>query len=117
MPSKRRVTGSLWSSLLLLLVAASALAAPAPGSGAVTAGAGGRAVVLGWGFETPDALAVSDGHLFVANGGADSVVELTAATRHYVRTIFGPQYQLDDPFAEVVSGGDLFVADYDGNSV
>jgi PQQ-like domain len=75
-------------------------------------------VVLGspYRFDNPDAMALSGGHLFVANdtdspdASSGSLTEVDASTGALVRVVSGPVYQFNGPFAMVVSGHDLFVA-------
>ena len=46
--------------------------------------------VLGWGFSTPDAMAVAGGDLFVANYNGGSVTEVNASTGALVKVVSGP---------------------------
>ena len=62
------------------------------------------AQLYGWGFSSPDALALSGGNLFVANGEG-SLTELNASTGKLVRVISGSSYRLIGPDALAVSGG------------
>ena len=65
-------------------------------------------------LEAPDALAVSNGDLFVANGAGSSLTELNASTGALVRVVSGPAYEFSVPDAMAVSGHDLFVANNGG---
>src|ERR1019366_3353446 len=67
-------------------------------------------------FNYPDALALSGGYLFVANGAGRSVTELNASTGKLVRVISGSSYRFIGPDALAVSSGDLFVANAFGSS-
>ena len=53
----------------------------------------------------------------MANGGGNSVTELTASTPALVRVISGSAYSFNDPDAMAVAGNDLFVANEWGNSL
>jgi hypothetical protein len=68
-------------------------------------------------FDAPDSAAVVGKHLFVANGGSNSVTEVNASDGAYVATISGARYRFDTPAAIVAVGTDLFVANSSGNSV
>jgi hypothetical protein len=51
------------------------------------------------------------------DSGNGSVTELKAATGELVKVLSGAAYPCDDPDAMAVAGGELFVANQDGNSV
>ncbi len=65
-------------------------------------------------FNNPDAIAVAEGDVFVANMGdavtGSPITEFSASTGTIVRVISGRKHRLNDPDALAVVGGDLFVA-------
>jgi outer membrane protein assembly factor BamB len=60
-------------------------------------------------FGAPSAEVVAGSHLFVANGGYNSIDELDTATGALVRIIAGSSYQFNGIDAMAVGGDDLFV--------
>jgi hypothetical protein len=68
-------------------------------------------------FDAPDSAAVVGAHLFVTNGGSNSVTEVNASNGAYVATISGARFDFDAPAAIVAVGTELFVANSAGNSV
>jgi hypothetical protein len=93
-------------ALAAALVAGPSYPLPA---GAQASAAPGGVHVFGWGFADVSAMAVSGGHLFVANQGAGTVTELDASTMGLVQVISGPAYGFDDPVAMDAAGGHVFV--------
>lgn len=68
-------------------------------------------------FDAPDSAAVVGRHLFVTNGGGNSVTEVNASSGAFVATISGARFGFDSPAAIVAVGTDLFVANSAGDSV
>jgi hypothetical protein len=73
-------------------------------------------------FDHPDAVTVTDGHVWVANGGNDgnggnSVTEVDASNGALVRVMSGPSYQLNWPTAIASDGAHVWVANTAGDSV
>ena len=131
--SVRKTGLRCWVTTAVLVVASSLPIAPAAPRGAAaaplpahhqanttsstnTSAAPLERVVSGaaYHFEAPDALAVSNGDLFVANGAGNSLTELNASTGALVRVVSGPAYEFSVPDAMAVSGHDLFVANNGG---
>jgi len=91
-----------------------------PGDGTVTelnAGDGSwvRTVSgLKYGFDFPSAVAVSGGHVWVANYWGGSVTELNASDGSWVRTLSGGRYGFIQPSAITVAGSHIWVANAGG---
>jgi outer membrane protein assembly factor BamB len=75
-------------------------------------------------LKEPFGLAVAGGDLFVSNFGSNSVTELDAANGAFVRVVWLPKvvggviaFSQFGPWVMAVTGGKLFVLNYDGNSV
>jgi hypothetical protein len=73
--------------------------------------------MLGWGFYSPDAMAIAGLDLFVANSDGESVTEISTSTGALVRVVSRSSYQFDDPDAMAVAGAQLFVANAGGSCV
>jgi hypothetical protein len=56
-------------------------------------------------------------HLFVTNDPGNSVTEFDTLTGARVRVLSGPAYHFDSPRAMAVYGPNLFVANWDSQSV
>jgi hypothetical protein len=69
-----------------------------------------RTAQVSYGFDEPDAAALSGGELFVANKGDSTVTAVDAATGAYRTTLSAARYGFDAPAALEVVGKDLFVA-------
>ena len=53
--------------------------------------------VFGWGFDNPEAISSDGGHVWVANVGNNSIVELSATTGQRLRVLWGASSGIDDP--------------------
>ncbi|HXY43719.1 MAG TPA: hypothetical protein VEH29_06000 [Acidimicrobiales bacterium] len=63
-----------------------------------------------YGFNAPDAAAVTGNDLFVANKMGNSITEVGASDGAFMKVLEGAKYHLDEPSALLVLGKDLFVA-------
>jgi YVTN family beta-propeller protein len=68
-------------------------------------------------FDSPTSVAVVGADLFVANGGGNTVTEVSASDGSYVAQMRARRYRFDDPSAIASIGSELFVANAVGNSV
>ena len=112
----RSVTRAL-AAIALTVVVTSGLFAATSAAAAVPRAALKGVNVIGWGFSFPRALATDGKHVWVANIGANSVIELNASTGRMVRVISGASYQFNQPFAIAADGTHVWVANVNGNSV
>ena len=62
-----------------------------------------------YGFNFPAALAVSGGHVWVANGLGDSVTELSARDGSWVQTLSGGCYNFDTPAGIAVHSDHVWI--------
>lgn len=114
--SSRRRAGTIgrWAALGASVLTLSVIATGPAGASVPAAQAEGHAGAAAradrYGFDSPDAAAVSGNDLFVANRGNNSITELNATTGAFVRRIAGSQYAFNEPTALGVVGSDLFVA-------
>jgi DNA-binding beta-propeller fold protein YncE len=71
------------------------------------------------GFNGPGAISLGGSHVWVANSGGFSVIELSASTGALVRVITGSSYGFyeSEPFGITSAGTHIWVTDGDGNSV
>jgi DNA-binding beta-propeller fold protein YncE len=78
----------------------------------------GKALTLaaGYGFDGPNALAIGNGHVWVANVPANSIIELNQSTGALVRE-FSTGYGLASPYALLIHGKHLWVANAASNAV
>lgn len=79
----------------------------------VSAGASSRRGM----FDQPFGMVVSGGHIWVANGGGNSVTELNTSDGSLVRTIRSPADYLKEPTDIASSGADLWVLNEGDKSV
>ena len=75
------------------------------------------ASVIGWGFNGPYGVSSDGTHVWVANQGGNSVIELAAATGALVKVISGSSYGFNGPYGVSSDGTHVWVANYGGNSV
>ncbi len=111
-----RVKGSPSRSSAPLLVATGVIAA-GPAAAAQGHSARTRSTGNSYNFKAPTSAAVVGGHLFVTNGGNNTVTEVSASTGAFVAGISARRYKFQHPSAIVAVGTDLFVANASGNSV
>ncbi len=105
------------AAIALTVVVTSGLFAATPAAAAVPRAALKGVNVLGWGVSQPRALANDGKHVWVANIGGSSVIELSASTGQMVRVISGASYQFNEPFAITADGTHVWVANMIGNSI
>jgi DNA-binding beta-propeller fold protein YncE len=72
--------------------------------------------VFGWGFAGPDAIASDGTHVWVANGGGNTVSELSS-TGALVKVVSGARYEFNDPDAIAADGTNVWVANDDNSTV
>lgn len=70
-----------------------------------------------YGLREPDAIAVADGHVWVANYSGNSVTELDAATGAWIRTLSGKRYGFNGPHGITYDGTHIWVVNFAGSSV
>jgi hypothetical protein len=70
-----------------------------------------------YGFDAPDAAALVGSDLYVANGGGDSVTEVSASKGTALALLGAPAFGFDGPTAIQAVGTQLFVANGEGNSL
>lgn len=92
------------------LVVGLLLSAASPAEGAMHLAAAGSAKQGPYGFNSPDAAAVSGADLFVANKAGNSISELNASSGAYIRVIAGAAFKLNTPTALETISRDIFIA-------
>lgn len=104
-----------WLQAVVGVGAVAAMALGAVGAGAIPALAQHAQSANPYGFDGPDAVALSGGDLFVANRAGNSVTVISTASGALVATISGSR--IEAPDAMLVAGGHLFIADRRANAV
>ena len=105
-----RMTASVAAALLLLG------AFPVVSAGAGITSGPSRAAhslsgvnIFGWGFSTPNSVAVDGTHVWVANSYTSTVVELNASDGSLVRFLAGATYRFSAPGSIATNGVDVWV--------
>ncbi|MGD0605117.1 MAG: hypothetical protein ABSA53_16150 [Streptosporangiaceae bacterium] len=119
LPGLRRPLGRRKTRAALAVGAAAAVAvliaaltAPSGAPKKVTVDSDGS-----YGFDSPAAIAVDGGHVWVANEKGDTVTELNAGDGSLVQTLSGGRYGFDYPAAIAVNGADVWIASLEDSSL